>query len=99
MCATRDFDDRAEVAGEGGAEVSPEAFVQGFQGPHLVFGDALGPLEVVDLDVDLRSAVRAERRAAASVPTAAPARYPRRRAGHRLRIDPGHPSSCRQPPC
>jgi hypothetical protein len=44
-----DFDDRAEVPGEGGAEVSPEAFVQGFQGPHLVLGDALGALEVVDL--------------------------------------------------
>ena len=46
-----DFDDGAEVAGQGGSEVPAEALVEGFEGAHLVFGDAFGAFEVVDGDV------------------------------------------------
>src|SRR5439155_7444242 len=44
--------DGAEVAGEGCAEVAAETFVEGFEGAHLIFGDAFGAFEVVDVDVE-----------------------------------------------
>jgi hypothetical protein len=46
-----DFDDGSQVAGEGRAEIAPKTLVQRLQGPHLIFGDALGTLEVVDVDI------------------------------------------------
>ena len=60
-----DLDDRPQVAREGRAEVSAEALVQGLEGPHLVLGDALGALEVVDLTSTRRAAAAGRQRPAA----------------------------------
>jgi len=48
-----DFDDRPQIARQRGPEVSAEPFMQRLEGAHLVFADAFGAFEVVDLDVGL----------------------------------------------
>jgi len=42
------FHDRAEQGRQRGAEIAPEAFVEGLQSPHLLLADPLGALEVVE---------------------------------------------------
>ena len=75
-----DFDDGAEVAGEGGAEVPGEAYEAGFEGAHLVFGDAFGTLEVVGADFDVGEALVAREDHGRSFSLTAPASTAARRA-------------------
>lgn len=55
-----DFDDGAKHAAESRAELSAEAFVQGLEGPHLLFADAFRAFEIVEteLDVGIDAALR-----------------------------------------
>src|SRR5206468_353411 len=46
------LDDRPQIAGKCRAKVSPKSFVQSFKRPHLILGDALRTLEVVDMHVE-----------------------------------------------
>ena len=47
------FDNRAQVTRKRRAEIPAEPFVQRLEGPHLVFGNALGAFEIVDVNFEL----------------------------------------------
>ncbi len=56
------FDDAAEQAGQGRAEIAAKTFVQRLQGAHLLLADALGPFEIVGRDFFARPAGGSHRR-------------------------------------
>ena len=56
----RDFNDGAEIPGDGRPEIPAETFVQRFERPHLVFADSLGPFEIVNLHFQLCFPLRPE---------------------------------------
>ena len=49
------FDDRSQIPRKCRPEISPESFVQRFERPHLILGNPLGPLEIIGLNVEMRS--------------------------------------------